>query len=83
MIIPNFEKLYRMENITTEEVMDNQDVLQTRFGKVDKFGWWDFERIQADAGLQFTSKEFQEGLFVHGVQLTLAAPDYQEMKGKV
>ena len=32
-------KLYGMDNITTEEVMDNLDVFQARFGKVDEFGW--------------------------------------------
>ena len=38
-------KLYGMEKITTEEVMDNLDMLQSRFGKIDEFGWWDLERI--------------------------------------
>ena len=28
-------KLYGMENITTEEVMDKLDMFQARFGKVD------------------------------------------------
>ena len=41
------------------------------------------ERIQTDAGTYFTSKGFQEGLSVYGVQLTLAAPDHQEMYGQV
>ena len=43
-------KLYGMENITTEEVLDKLDMFQSRFGKIDKFGWWDLERISADAG---------------------------------
>ena len=43
-------KLYIMERITTEEVMDNLDMFQFRFGKIDEFGWWDLERISADAG---------------------------------
>ena len=34
-------KFYGMERITTEEVMDNLDMFQPRFGKMDKFGWWD------------------------------------------
>ena len=29
-------KLYGMENITTEEVMDKLDMLQSRFGKIDQ-----------------------------------------------
>ena len=36
-----FPKLYGMENITTEEVIDKLDLFQARFGKVDEFGWWD------------------------------------------
>ena len=38
-------KLYGMENITTEEVMDILDMFQSRLGKIDQFGWWDLERI--------------------------------------
>ena len=36
-------RIYGMENITTEEVMDKLDILKSRFGKVDEFGWWDLE----------------------------------------
>ena len=32
-------KLYEMENITTAEVMDKLDMFQSRFGKIDQFGW--------------------------------------------
>ena len=49
-----------MEKITTEEVMDKLDMFQSRFGKIDKFGWRDLESISADAGPQFTSKKFKE-----------------------
>ena len=31
-------KLYGMEKITTEEVMDKLDMFQSRFGKIDQFG---------------------------------------------
>ena len=34
-------KLYGMEKITTEEVMDKLDMFQSRFGEIDQFGWWD------------------------------------------
>ena len=44
-----------MEIITTEEVMNNLDMFQSRFGKIDEFGWWDLERISSYAGMQFTS----------------------------
>ena len=53
-------KLYGMEKITTEEVMDKLDMFQSRFGEIDQFGWWDLERISADAGTQFTSTEFKK-----------------------
>ena len=35
----NIPKLYGMEKITTEEVMDKLDMFQSRFGKIDEFGW--------------------------------------------
>ena len=53
-------KLYGMDNITTEEVLDKLDMFQSRFGKIDQFGWWDLERISADTGTQFTSTKFKE-----------------------
>ena len=34
--IPN---LYGMAKITTEEVVDNLDMFQSRFGKIDELGW--------------------------------------------
>ena len=33
-------KLYRMEKITTEEVMGELGIFQSIFGKIDEFGWW-------------------------------------------
>ena len=36
----NITKLYGIENITTEEVMDKLDMFQAIFGKVDEFFWW-------------------------------------------
>ena len=67
-------KLYGMENITTAEVMDKLGMFQSIFGEIDQFGWWDLERISADAGTQFTSTEFKDECQTRGVRLTLAAP---------
>ena len=53
-------KLYGMEKITTEEVMDKLDMFQSRFGKIDEFGWWGLEIIAADARKKFTLKEFKQ-----------------------
>ena len=72
-----------MENITTEEVMDKLDMFQSRFGKIDQFGWWDLEIISTDAGTQFTSTSFKEECQTRGVRLTLAAPEHQEMNRQV
>ena len=72
-------KLYCMENITTAENMDKLDMFQSRFGKIDQFGWWDLERILEDAGTQFNLTEFKEECQTHGLCLTLAAPEHQEM----
>ena len=67
----NIQKLYGMDNITTEEVMDKLDMFQSRFRKIDQFGWWDLERILADAGMQFTSTEFKDECQTRGVRLTI------------
>ena len=32
-------RIYGMENITTEEVMEKLDIFQSIIGKVDGFGW--------------------------------------------
>ena len=34
-------KLYVMEKINIEELMDKQDMFQSRFGKLEEFDWWD------------------------------------------
>ena len=70
-------KLYGMEKITTEEVMDKLDMFQSRFRKIDKFRWWDLEIISADAGTQFTSTEFKEEFQTLRVSLKLEAPEHQ------
>ena len=53
-------ELYGKEKITIEEVMDKLDMFQSRFEKIDEFGWWDLERISVDAGTQFTLTYFKE-----------------------
>ena len=63
--------------------MDKLDFFIAEFGKVDQFGWCDIGKIRADAGPQFTSEEFKDGCAVRGVNLTLAAPEHQEMNGIV
>ena len=80
---PKIPKLYRMENIISDKVMDKLDMFQAIFVKLDEFGWWDMKRIQNYTSTQFTSKEFQEVIYVRGVQLALAAPDHQEFNGQV
>ena len=65
-------KIYGMEKITTEEVMEKLDMFQSRFGIIDQFGWWDLERISVDAGTQFTLTEFKEEYQNRGVRLELA-----------
>ena len=58
-------------------------MFQSRFGKIDQFGWWDLERISADAGTQFTSTEFEEECQTRRVRLTLASLKHQETNGQV
>ena len=70
-------KRYDMEKITTEKVMDKLDRFQSRFGRIDEFGWWYLEGIRVDAGKQFSSTEFKEECQTRGVHLTLASPEHQ------
>ena len=79
----NIPKLYGMEKITTEEVMGKLDMFQSRFGKMDQFGWWDLERISTDADMQFTSTDFKDERQTRVVRLTLAAPEHQYMNRQV
>ena len=72
-------KLYVMDKITTEEVMDNLDMFQSRFKEIDQFERWDLERISADAGTKFTLTEFKDECQTHGVSLVVAASEHQEM----
>ena len=72
-----------MEKITTEEVMDKLDMFQSRFGKIDEFGWWVLEIFSVDAGTQFTSTDSKEECQTHGVHLTLESPEHQKMNGQV
>ena len=53
-------KLYGRDKITTKEVMVKLDIFQSRFGKIDEFGWWDLEIISSYAGTQFTLTEFKK-----------------------
>ena len=63
--------------------MDKLDMLQSKFGKIDEFGWWDLEIISTDAGTQFTLTKFKQECQTRGVSLTLAAPKHQEMNVQV
>ena len=62
-------KVYKIENITNEEVMDKLDMFQARFRKLYEFGWWDMETIQTDSVTQFTYKEVQKVIYVCGVRI--------------
>ena len=41
----NITKNYGMQKISTEQVMDKQDVFQSRTGKINEFGWWELKTI--------------------------------------
>ena len=52
-------------------------------GESSQFEWWDFERISADAGTQFTSTEFKYEFQNCGVRLTLVEPEHKDMNRQV
>ena len=58
-------------------------MFQSRFREIDQFGWWDLERVSADAGKQFSLTKFKEECQTRGVRLTLVAPENQDMNGQV
>ena len=63
LIVDAYSKItniYGMEKITTEEVMEKIDMFQSRFWKIDEFGWWYLEIISADEGMHFTLTKFKE-----------------------
>ena len=62
-----------MEIINTEKVVDKLDMFQSKFGKIDEFGWWNLEIISADAGTQFISTDFLDECQTCGVGPALAA----------
>ena len=59
------------------------NIFQSKFGKIDQFGWWYLERVSSDVGTHFTSTEFKEECQNREFCLTLAAPEHQEMSGQV
>ena len=71
-------KFHGMEKIATEEVMDKLDMFQSRFGKIDEFGWWDLDKISADAGSQIYVDGFNEEFQTRGVHLTLAPTEHHK-----
>ena len=54
--------------------MDKLDIFQYRFGKIDKFGWWDLKIISADAVTLFNSTESKKDCQTCGVHLALEDP---------
>ena len=73
-------KLYGMDKITTEEVMDKLDIFQSILGKLTNL---DGRIYLSDAGTHFTPTEFKEECQTCGISLTIAAPEHQEMNGYV
>ena len=63
--------------------MEELDMFQAIFRKIDEFCWWYMERIQTNAGTKFTPKYFQEGFFVRGVCLVSLSTYHQEMNDQV
>ena len=58
-------KLYSMERITTEEVMDKLDMLKSRFGKIDGF-------LMVGFGNNFSRCRY--AIYLHGVTVQMSNP---------
>ncbi|MGH3056253.1 MAG: hypothetical protein ACRDL7_14870, partial [Gaiellaceae bacterium] len=71
--------LYGLRHLDVSGVLEGLQAFCVRFGKTSgEFGFLDIERVQADAGPQFTSPEFKQAALAAGFRLTLAAPRHQE-----
>ncbi|MGH7955157.1 MAG: hypothetical protein ACREOZ_04270, partial [Gloeomargaritales cyanobacterium] len=70
--------LHGLSGLTTQDVLEGIQAFAIRYGKIDEVGYFDFKRIQTDAGPQFTSKEFKQAALTSGFRLTIAAPRHQE-----
>ena len=70
-IFPNFMVWRKSQQ---KKLWKNCICFNPDLGKLTTFGWWDLEKISADAGTQFTYTEFKEEFQTRGVRLTLAAP---------
>ncbi|MGH7973946.1 MAG: hypothetical protein ACREBR_00370 [bacterium] len=70
--------MHGMQHLTTQGVLEGLQAFAVRFGRIDEVGYLDFERIQSDAGPQFTSEEFKHEALSAGIRLTIAAPRHQE-----
>ena len=81
LIVDTYSRIPRMcglNELHSEAVMDKIEEFVARYGEVNKFGWWNIGRIQADAGPQFTSEEFLQKCVKRGIHLSLDAPEHQE-----
>ena len=58
-------------------------MLQSRFGKIYEFGWWDLEKVSSDSGTKFTSTKLKEEYQIRGVHLKLSSTEHQEMEIQV
>ena len=73
-----FPEFYGMNDLTTTELIRCINQFITEHGNVSSLQYTDVNRIKADAGPQFASKEFQKFCNDNLIQLTIAAPEHQE-----
>jgi transposase InsO family protein len=73
-----FTVIYGLPNKSTESVVNTIKEYSTAFCMADAYGYIDIDRIQADAGSEFTSEEFRQFCITHQINLSLAAPKHQE-----
>ena len=58
-------------------------MLQSRYWKIDEFGWLDLERISLDAGTQFIPTDFEEECQTRRVHIKLVTPEHHENNRQV
>ena len=70
-----------MNKITTEHAMDKLYMFQSRFRRIDEFGWWDLESFSECTYTIYLN--VKKKCQTHGVHFKILAPEHQEMNGQV
>jgi hypothetical protein len=73
-----FSSIYGLPNKSSDSVVQAIKEYSATFCMADAYGYIDIDRIEADAGSEFTSEEFKQFCVSQRINISLAAPKHQE-----